>query len=164
MIEYWKNIPDFSDYAVSSDGRIMNVKTEQMRNFSVTNQGDYKVTLYREGKRCTRSVRMLVAEAFVFKPNKLFDSVISLDNDKNNLSASNLEWRPNWFAWKYHNQFKEYFPDWYYYVHIQNVSNNKTYFSIISTAQTDGVLCKDVADSVRSGKKVFPHWDEYREY
>jgi len=135
---------------------------------SRTMQGDYKVTLVQYGVRLTRSIRVLVAEAFVDPPyfgpsdyGVFCDTVIMLDNNKENTFAPNLAWRPSWFAWKYSRQFVEDQPESYYIKRVSNVDNSKGYPSIIDAAIKDGLLFEDVWKSATMGTAVYPTGAHY---
>ena len=164
-IENWEPIPDFPDYLVSDRGQIHNSRTERMMALNKTVQGDLKVTLSQEGYRETRSVRVLVAEAFVPKPFSMIsfhksaipDTVIVLDGDQGNVSAYNLAWRPRWFANQYARQFKmRNYPDDYYNRPVQNLNTRDVYTNVIEAAQREGLLYHDVFRSASTGGTIYP--------
>lgn len=85
----------YSKYYISRDGRVMNAKTKRiMKQFD--NGNDYLyVPLFINGKKKSVRVNILVAEAFVEKPdnwNPKMD-VAHLDSDRRNNNASNLAWK-----------------------------------------------------------------------
>lgn len=102
--EVWKEIKDFENYAISSYGRVFNLKRNKFKNFSVNSFFNYGkravksrkylgVQLYHKDKSCHRVVHKLVAEAFI--PNddpehKIY--VDHIDNDPKNNMAVNLRW------------------------------------------------------------------------
>lgn len=159
--EAWKVIDEFPNYRISSRGFVFNIKMDDFMKLSRTQQGDYKVTLVNDEYRVTRSVRVLVAEAFVQKPDPMFDTVIILDTDKSNIVASNLAWRPRWFAWKYYRQF--YTPHHHNYTSIPiiNLNTKVKYSSVIDAAMREGVLLEDLWRSVNNGSFIFPTGDAY---
>lgn len=112
MDEVWRTIREFPDYEVSSYGRVAHKEQDVLMRVSHTLQGGLKVGLTEDGKQYTRSIRRLVADAFVDGKDQHFNTPIILDGDQNNCSAQNLAWRPRWFAWHYTNQFKD-IPDIY---------------------------------------------------
>jgi hypothetical protein len=136
---------------------------------STTRQGDLKVTLSKNGERVTRSVRVLVAEAFVAKPptvegfhkSSIPDTVIVLDNDKDNLIASNLAWRPAWFAWKYARQFQPSYRPEFYSKRVMNLSTRRTYSSILEAGVTEGLLFDDIFRSAVTGCHIYPTQTNY---
>src|SRR5437868_6449510 len=102
MEEVWEVIPEFPNYAVSSSGRIHNLERDRPVALSVTRQGGVKVGLSDGIKQRTRSVKILVADAFVLRPREIeYDTAMLLDGNQLNLYASNIVWRPRWFALKY---------------------------------------------------------------
>lgn len=164
-IEHWADIPEHPDYMVSDRGQIYNRRMEKLMSLNKTMQGDLKVTLSDGGERSTRSVRVLVATAFVEKPRWLAtyhrsaipDTVIVLDGDQGNVSAYNLAWRPRWFANQYARQFKvDHYPDAYYTRPVMNLQTGALYHSVIQAAQTEGLLYHDVHRSASTQEEIYP--------
>lgn len=164
MQERWLPIHDHPEYLVSTRGRVYNSRVDAMMSESRTLQGDLKVTLSTGGDRSTRSVRVLVAEAFVPKPitgpgfhkSAIPDTVIVLDNNQDNVASYNLAWRPRWFAHKYTRQFRQEHPEDYYIYPIMNTVTKATYPSIVDAATKEGLLFNDVYKSITSGLSVYP--------
>ena len=151
MREEWASVPYFPNYSISSFGNVFNHRTDRMMSPSRTLQGDLKVTLVNEKQRVTRSVRVLVAEAFVNPPDlgedegyPVCDTVIVLDGNKENVMADNLAWRPNWFAFKYARQFTQEYPEVYYTRRVANVTRGVYYISILQAGVKEGVLFEDI--------------------
>lgn len=167
--EVWEVIPDHPDYLISSTGRVYNRRTERLMAESKTMQGDLKVTLSTDGERETRSVRVLVAEAFVPKPaihhadnpSSYPDTVIVLDNKKSNLDPTNLAWRPAWFAQKYARQFQPAYPQEYYTRRIYNAQTKAIYDSILEAGIREGLLFADVLKSASTGLPIYPYGHTY---
>lgn len=110
-MEVWKDIKGFEGlYQVSNLGNIKHLPYSQpyigrWGNLVIRKKkelmlkpapmkrsnGYLGVTLYKNGKRCTRSVHRLVAEAFVPNPNNL-PQVNHKDENKLNNESVNLEW------------------------------------------------------------------------
>lgn len=109
-MEQWIIIREFPDYDVSDQGRVRNGQTGRIMKTRVNNQGYITVGLLKDNKQHTRSVTKLVADAWLETPRnpEIFDTVIHRDGDRENARATNLMWRPRWYAIKYHKQF-EYF-------------------------------------------------------
>jgi hypothetical protein len=125
----WREIEGFPEYAISDEGEIANIRTDMPRRTSVNQNGIVKITLYRGRELHTRSVAVLVAEAFVDGQSDLFNTPIHLDGDRNNCRADNLMWRPRWFAVQYHRQFdSEEFHRMD--VHIWEVNTGDEYYSV----------------------------------
>jgi hypothetical protein len=162
--EEWLPIKDNPDYLISNYGRVYNSRQNQMMAESKTPQGDRKVTLSTNGDRVTRSIRVLVAEAFVAPPEMMPthhpsahpDTVIMLDNDQDNVVVWNLAWRPRWFAHKYARQFKVHQPSYYYENIVINVDTIERYANIVAVGTTEGVLFDDVFRSITMGEVVYP--------
>jgi hypothetical protein len=112
MLETWRDVVGFEGlYAVSSQGRVKSLPrtvivhgTQQQHKIikeRILKQTinvpagraytRYMVGLCKEGKRITRNVARLVAEAFVPNPNK-YPCVLHRDDNALNNAVSNLEW------------------------------------------------------------------------
>lgn len=158
--EVWKTIPEFSNYQVSNLGNVYNLRFEHMMRTSCNNHGHIKITLQSEwdGKRYTRSVAQLVAEAFVEPPSFLCDHVIVLDGNFSNVVASNLAWRPECFAWKYTRQLKVPQPLHYRNLEVHNFVTDIYYSSIVEAGMVEGLLFEDIWRSTYTGDKTFPYY------
>lgn len=161
-------IQDYEDYLISEIGEVYNQRTESFMAISRTMQGDRKVTLSQEGCRTTRSIRVLVAEAFVYNPNPhetyeapAFDTVVLLDGDKENIHPSNLTWRPKWFAQCYVLQMKRDYDEFVLSRPVLNAKTGQIHDSILACSVSEGVLIDDVIRSIRVGDTVFPHFAFY---
>lgn len=144
MSELWHELEEFPDYAVSDRGEIVNIKNGMPRRTSTNQNGIVKITLYIDGKElATRSVAVLVAEAFCDGQNDLFNTPIHLDGDRDNCRASNLMWRPRWFAVQYHRQF---YSDEFHRmdVPIQEITTGRRYSSVKEACIDLGLYYNDV--------------------
>ena len=128
---------------------------------SPTIQGELTVGLMREGTQYRRSVKVLVATAFVDGYSDIFNTPIQLDGNKSNLNDWNIRWRPRWFAWKYAHQFSEMYPSWYYRGPIFDTTYNIQYVTILEAALTNGTLCEDIRDSILNDTIVFPTGEKF---
>jgi hypothetical protein len=157
--EVWKEIPEFPNYMISSFGRVYNRRRDKIMNTSLTNHGHTKITLKSEygGDRHTRSVALLVGEAFVHKPNPLCDQLILLDGDLSNAIADNMAWRPRWFAWKYRRQLLTEQPRHFHNLTVINKTAGIQYESIIECGMREGLLFEDIWTSCNTGRVVFPN-------
>lgn len=98
----WKQIEEFPNYSVSSDGQIRNDKTGKLRVLNLDHNGYVVCGLYRSGKRKECKVHRLVACAFIAnpynKPHINHKNGIVTDN-----TVNNLEWctqqENNYHAW-----------------------------------------------------------------
>jgi hypothetical protein len=157
--EVWKLIPDFVEYQISNLGRVYNIREDRIMSTSVNNHGHVKISL-KEGhssRRHTRSVALMVAEAFVEPSNWMCDHVIVLDGDFSNVVFFNLAWRPRWFAWKYTRQLKVLQPVHYRNLIVQNVNTGFYYDSIVEAGMTEGLLFDDIWRSTYTSDSLFPY-------
>lgn len=152
--EIWVVVPSFGRYAVSSFGRVRNTDSGRMMILSPTQFGELTVGMTKGRREYRRSVKVLVARAFVEGENEVDNTPILLDGDRTNLHHSNILWRPRWLAWKYTRQFENP-PIWYQHGPIEDRFGNR-YATIIQAATTLGSLASDVMYSIRTGRKVFP--------
>lgn len=154
----FRAVPDFDEYVISSDGRVINIKTDRELVFTPTQNGEYTVGMMGgyPRKQFRRSVKVLVAEAFVPGKTEEFDTPILLDGNRRNLDSYNILWRPRWFAHKYSSQFNEPIPSWYYVGPIIDIKDRMEYQNIFEAAITNGCLCEDIHESILHGRLVFP--------
>lgn len=153
MREQWKELDEFPDYAVSDLGNVVNIKTDMPRRTSINQQGIVKISLYIGRELITRSVAVLVAEAFVPGQSDLANTPIHLDGDRENCRADNLMWRPRWFAVQYHRQFhSEEFHN--SDVPIRDVETGLEYESVKEACIALGLYYNDVYRSYIHGRPV----------
>jgi len=155
MDEHWSVIPEFPNYSVSDLGNVMNNITGRDIRLTLTSQGAVKVGLVRGGTQYTRSVKVLVAEAFVPGRTDIFDTPIQLDGYQHNNMAENLMWRPRWFAWKYSRQFAIE-SDYHSRGPIYDLDTGQRYADVYEVATRNGLLFQDVWRSVNLGYPTFP--------
>lgn len=160
MIEEWVVVDEFPNYIVSTLGRVVNESTKRVIEPSHTTQGALKVTLIKDGQKCTRSLKVLVASAFVKGESEIFNTPIQLDGNQDNVRADNLMWRPRWFAWKYTRQFTDCdeYRDDALYLHLRS---GVFYKSMYEVGVTYGVLFKDVRRHIWYNIPLFPIWEEF---
>jgi hypothetical protein len=156
--ERWRTILEFPKYEISNKGDIYNTRNNHMMRSSRTRIGHTKITLTDyDGLRYTRSVPLLVAQAFVAPPNLLSDYLMILDGDLSNVNSTNLAWRPRWFSWKYTRQLKLPQPNHYSNLPVHNVVTGSRYNSIIEAGVSEGLLFEDIWRSTYTGKETYPH-------
>lgn len=92
--EFWKELKGLvelgENYAVSSFGRIKNIKTERI--LKPHNVHDYlRIEFTSNGKRKTYAIHQLVAIAFIPNPSKM-EHINHKSENKQDNHVSNLEW------------------------------------------------------------------------
>lgn len=153
--EVWATIEEFPRYSVSSLGFVMNVRTEKLVKPHLNQQGGLYVSLFEDDTQHGRSLKKLVARAFVEGESNMMDTPICLDGDKRNNRADNLMWRPLWFAQKYARQFTTEYaqadagP-------VYDMSNEERYETVRDAAMSNGLLFRGVFISTYTNAPVFP--------
>lgn len=90
-MELWKEIKDFENYWVSSEGRIWSEKRNKFLKPWANTEGYLQVGLWRNGKRYWHSIHRLVAEAFIEnRENK--PEVDHINRDTKDNRVENLRW------------------------------------------------------------------------
>lgn len=89
-MEIWKPIQNFPSYNVSSEGRIMNVKTQRILIPSINDKGQYQACLSKNNVRYNIRIHRVVAETFLGENPDM--DVIHKDGDRLNNRVENLEW------------------------------------------------------------------------
>lgn len=157
----WHTLDEFPDYAVSNYGEVVNIKTEMPRRTSINQQGIVKISLYQGRELITRSVAVMVAEAFVDGHTEFFNTPIHLDGDRENCRADNLMWRPRWFAVQYHRQFQA--PDFHRMdVHVMEVNTGREYYSVKDACIDLGLFYQDVFRSYVQERQIPLTRQEFR--
>lgn len=161
MRERWHELEEFPDYAVSDQGEIHNIKTGMPRKTSINQQGIVKISLYIGRELITRSVAVMVAEAFCDGQTEFFNTPIHLDGDRMNCRADNLMWRPRWFAVQYHRQFQS---DVFHKmdVHIEEINSGKEYYSVKDACTDLGLYYNDVYKSYLHERQIPLTRQEFR--
>lgn len=153
MRERWHTLEEFPDYAINDLGEVHNIKTGMPRKTSINQQGIVKVSLYQGRELITRSVAVMVAEAFCEGRTEFFNTPIHLDGDRENCRADNLMWRPRWFAVQYHRQFD--MPDFHEMnVRIVELSTNEEFESVKDACMSLGLYYNDVYRSYVHERQV----------
>ena len=88
-METWKPIRDFPCYNASSEGRIMNVRTQRILKPVADENGYSKVTLRKNGKQYSVRVHRLIADTFLGDSENL--DVHAKNLDISNTRPGNLE-------------------------------------------------------------------------
>jgi hypothetical protein len=106
IMEEWKELDAFPDYAVSTSGEVKRISTGRILAHKVNQYGVVYVGLMRAYKQRQRSVALLVANTFLERPSSRMDTPINLNGDRHDNRLENLAWRPRWYAVYYNRQFK----------------------------------------------------------
>jgi hypothetical protein len=101
------------------------------------------VTLQIDGRQVTRSVSRIVSEAFVTRKKpwddpEIFNTPIHLDGDRLNCRATNLRWRPRWFAIEYHKQFS--YPGFFDGASVEVIETGRVFRTIGDLCVHYGIL------------------------
>ena len=88
--ERWRDVDGYSNYRVSSSGRVKNKRTKKVLKAHSDRYGYPQVVLSEQGSKKTRSIHRLVAKAFVDGDDSL--QVNHIDGNKQNNNVDNLEW------------------------------------------------------------------------
>lgn len=151
MEENWEVILGFENYEISDLGRCVNRTTGHVLTMQISTGNSPTYFLIRNNKAHARSVRLLVANAFLPRDDRwaqdpeVADTPICLDYDPHNCRVENLRWRPRWFAVKYSRQADMI--DWpAFQVPVVNVTTGESYNSIVEACLTEGLLFRDVYD------------------
>ena len=151
----WVTIPDFPDYLISNHGEVVNKNSGRPISQSTTQKGVVKVGIVRGGTQYQRSVKVLVASAFVPGRDELLNTPIHLDGDPWNNRADNICWRPHWFAWRYTHQFSNVV-DNDHLGPLRDIETRFRYLDVYEAAIVNGLLFVDIRKSIVTKEPVFP--------
>lgn len=163
-METWQNLEemDLPNYSVSDYGQVRNDRTSRIMKQSPNQSGAYKVSLVRHTGEppITLGVANLVAHYFVEGESREFDTPINLDGIRSNNAASNLAWRPRWFAINYHRQFqfqKILFDD-----RIVCLDTDEVFDTCRDAAVHYGLLEREIAEAIMQQRGVWPLGYDFR--
>lgn len=159
-MELWAIIPAFPSYSVSDMGRVRNDENGHIMALLRNQQGVVNVGLTRNRVQHKRSLCVLVANAFVPKTMDAFDTPIHLDGDNLNNKASNLTWRPRWFAVKYTQQF--HLPQRSLSQPLEDVGSGKIFETSWLAAIGNGLMHKDLVLATLGFNAVWPTRQRFR--
>ena len=159
MRERWVDVMDFPTYAVSNLGRVANNRSGRIMALARNLDGVIHVGMMRDGIQRKRSLARLVANHFLPQPVHPCNTPMHLDGDRDNNSAENLVWRPEWFSAKYHEQFTKGDP--LVDQQIRDVNTGRVYESSWHAANEHGLLDMDVYRSVQRGRTCFPTYQVF---
>lgn len=152
----WRPIQGFQDYAVNDQGKVIRIATMKEIKPSFNNSEILKVNLVDDrGERRTKSVRSIVAEAFLERSqHEDFTTVIQKDLDPLNVCVENLEWRSRKLAMLYSTQFNIIVTQNSQTPVIERTTNTM-FDSVVDAARTYGLLFKDIWNSINDGEEVW---------
>lgn len=153
----WYELPGFEDYSINPLGHIRHDYSKRILGVRYNQFGVPYVGLTRDGRQYVRSLPRLVADAFVERPNPIFDTPIQLDGDRMNCEAANLVWRPRWYAVKYNRQFERR------YHHpieapVRAIDDDLVFRDSFEAARHYGVLEKEIVEAVLNKTYAWPSY------
>lgn len=89
-MEIWKPLKNFPSYNGSTEGRIMNIKTQRILRTFTDSRGYVKVCLRKNNQQYTVRVAKVIAETFLGEHPGM--DVSYKDSDSTNICVDNLEW------------------------------------------------------------------------
>ena len=88
----FKPILGYEDlYSIDEFGNVLNLRTNNLMSFYISNKGYKIVDLCKDNKRKHFLIHRLVAETFIQNPNN-YPIVLHKDNNKLNTHYTNLKW------------------------------------------------------------------------
>jgi hypothetical protein len=159
--ERWINVFGFPGYSVSDWGRVLNEGNGHQITPTRNTRGQAIVGLMKSGIQHKRSLTVLVANEFVLKDQKSFDTPINLDGDRMNNHFANLKWRPLWFARKYHRQFVDGHST--FDSPVEDIETGEIYKNSMHASIVNGVLDVEIYLSMINNTYVWPTGQIFRE-
>lgn len=89
-MEIWKPLKNFPSYNGSSEGRIMNIKTQRIIKPFVNSNGYLQVCLRKNNKQYTVKVGKVIAETFLGEHPGM--DVTYKNGNRSDIDICNLEW------------------------------------------------------------------------
>lgn len=89
-MEIWKPLRNFPSYNGSTEGRIMNIKTQRILKTYIGEKGYVQVCLRKNNRQYTVKVHKVIAETFLGEHPGM--DVRHKDFDRSNNRPDNLEW------------------------------------------------------------------------
>jgi len=138
--------PYFSDYSITTDGRVISHKWRQDRELKAhpDRKGYLRVKVFIEGKNYTRSIHKLVAETYIENPNN-YQQVNHINQSKVDNRVENLEWCDNQYN-------AEYSKSKYYLLENLETGDIIRIFNLNKTCREMGLKCSSLHGTL-SGKR-----------
>jgi hypothetical protein len=114
--------------------------------------------MMRDYRQVIRSLPRLVAEAFLPKPNSIFDTPVSINGDRTNCAVDNLMWRPRWYAILYNRQFRVGRYDNPIEAPVVALETEEVFPDSLSAACRYGLLEREVVLSVYNRTPAWPSY------
>lgn len=92
-MEIWKPLRNFPSYNGSSEGRIINVRTQKILKPWITKKGIAQVCLFKNNKPHTVNVHRIIADTFLGEYDHM--DVRHRNGDRSDNRVENLEWANN---------------------------------------------------------------------
>lgn len=89
-MEIWKPLRNFPNYNGSTEGRIMNIKTQRIMKTFINNSGYVQVCLRKNNQQYTVKVARVIAETFLGEYPGM--DVAYKNGDRSDIYVDNLEW------------------------------------------------------------------------
>jgi hypothetical protein len=162
-LEVWRYIREFPGYSVGDEGHVRNDDTGRIMAMLVNQHGIGYVGLTKNCRQHKRSVTVLVATAFTPKLAQhrgTFDTPINLNGVRTDNRASNLMWRPRWFAVKYFHQFQS--NERGFNVPIEEIGTGEQFKTSWDAALKYGLLDKEIFVATLNRTYVWPSYQRFR--
>lgn len=158
----WREIVGFNGYSVSDAGNVRNDDTGRIMRTATNQRGIINVGLMHRGVQYKKSVAVLVASAFVTTARSLeFNTPINLDGDRSNNRATNLLWRPRYFARQFFQQLG-HTALWHINQPLMDVKTEEILRGSTEAVHKFGLLHKDIYLSIVSKTYVWPTYQIFR--
>jgi len=162
-MEEWRVIQDYPAYEVSNTGFVRSIRSHNILKPQEAKGGAWFVKLGGTNGTTSKTLKTLVAEAFVPRPEhhdiEIFDTPIQCVMNTADVRAEKIMWRPRWFAIKFRRDLNH--PPHYCEIPVQNLNTGNQHASIFTASLYDGVLMEAIYRSCLEGRKVFPEGHMY---
>lgn len=144
-MEIWKPLRNFPSYKGSSEGRIMNIKTQRIMKAFINEKGYVQVCLRKNNKQYTVRVAKVIADTFLGEHPGM--DVTYKNGNRSDVSADNLEWCTRQEAIQRSFERGERAPS--RHIPIVVIETGETYDSIRACARDIGCYQTDICKYLR---------------